>query len=191
MRRPRAKALTPNALLSAAAPLALSLTTTPETLVPRPARATFALLSETVNACRRALPALTEIDGVLSTPIVKLVSRTRVAPARRWRPPPWVIVPAAVAGSIEPPVMGNETPLDPALAGVIGVTDTPRPFRALAVPASSFRVVEPPASFTVAAPAGAATTSATRATAAAARRMRLRLDMPGPPRAGAASVASD
>src|SRR5690349_10506169 len=100
-------------------------------------------------------------------------------------------MPAAVAGSIEPPVIGNETPFDPALAGVIGVTDTPRPFRALAVPASSFRVVEPPASFTVAAPAGAATASATRAPAAATRRVRVRVDMPGPPRLGPTSVAWD
>ncbi len=191
MRSPRVKALTPNALFSAAAPLALSSTATPVTRVPRPARETFALASESVKAVRRALPALTEIEGVLSTPMVKLVSRTRVEPARSCRPPLWVMVPAAVAGSMVPPVIGKETPLDPALAGVIGVTDTPRPFRALAVPAFSSRVVEPPASLTVAAPAGAATASATRAPAAARRRMRVRVDMPGPPRAGAASVESD
>src|SRR6187200_679285 len=89
------------------------------------------------------------------------------------------MVPAAVAGSMLPPVMGKETPLDPALAGVIGVTDTPRPFSALAVPASSRRVVEPPASLTVAAPA------------AARRRMRVRVDMPDPPGAGPYSVESD
>ena len=99
--------------------------------MPRPARATFALASERVKACRRALPTLTESDGVLSTPMVKLVSRTRVVPARSCRPPLWVIVPAAVAGSMAPPVMGKETPLDPALAGVIGVTDTPRPVERL------------------------------------------------------------
>ena len=127
MRSPRVKALTPNALFSAAAPLALSWTATPVTRVPRPARETFALASESVKAVRRALPALTEIEGVLSTPMVKLVSRTRVEPERSCRPPPWVMVPAAVAGSMVPPVIGKETPLDPAWAGVIGVTDTPRP----------------------------------------------------------------
>ena len=103
MRRPRVNALTPKALLRAAAPFALSLTATPETVVPSPARATFALASESENAVRRALPALTDSDGVLSTPIVKLVRRTRVAPARSGRPPLWVLVPAAVAGSIRRP----------------------------------------------------------------------------------------
>ena len=86
----------------------------------QPGAATFALASESENAVRRALPALTDSDGVLSTPIVKLVSRTRVAPARSCRPPLWVIVPAAVAGSIVPPVIGNEMPLEPAFAGPIG-----------------------------------------------------------------------
>ena len=122
--------------------------------------------------------------GVRSTPMVKLVSRTLVAPARSCRPPLCVIVPAAVAGSMLPPVIGKDRPFVPALAGAMGETETPRPLRALAVPGSSFRVVEPPESLTVAAPAGAATASATRAPAAATRSVRLRVDMPCPPSAG-------
>ena len=119
MRSPRVKALTPNALFSAAAPLALSATATPVMRVPRPAPRDLALASESVKAVRRALPALTEIEGVLSTPMVKLVSRTRVEPERKLQ--------AAAVGDgaggrrrVDGAAGDREgDALDPALAGVI------------------------------------------------------------------------
>ena len=120
--------------MSAAAPLALSLTATPLTLVASPARLIFAPPSDSVNACSRALPALTEMVGVRSTPMVKLVSRTFVVPARSCRPPLCVMVPAAVAGLMLPPVIGEDRPLVPALAGAMGETETPRPCEGLGRP---------------------------------------------------------
>ena len=163
---PRTKALTPNAALSARAALPVSSAREPthaglEALARHGRRA-----SQLRDVQARPAHPSREVDLASPTETSKRRSATRVLPAVSRRPPRWRIVPAAVAGSMRPPLIGNRNRLPLARAGSIGATATPSEPSACAVPRSSLSVVAPPASRTSAAAVGASTnrTPATRPT---------------------------
>ena len=114
------------AALSAFAAWPLSSARTPRTVVPRPRRTTFALSNESDSTVRRLLPTFAvRIARREPTCTRKLRRATRVPPARNARPPLWLMRPAAVAGSIEPPVIGKATPPPRTRAGLSGLNATP------------------------------------------------------------------
>ena len=92
------------------------------------------------------------------------MSVTRVPPAEKRSPPVWRIVPAAVAGSIDPPLIGNFTCRPRADALPVGATFTPSDASAFAVPLSTVSRVWPPDRCTAACAAGATASSAPTAT---------------------------
>ena len=162
--RPFLNAVTPNVALSAVAAFCVSRARSPLTLVLKPARLTRAPVSR--SRCTRCPPtrALSMIRRPTATRGERSVSR--FPPAEKRSPPACRIVPAAVAGSMRPPVIGKRTPAEPARARPVGATDTPRPSSAVAAPRESLRVVAPPVRSTSAEAAGARASAATVVAAA-------------------------
>ncbi len=140
-RKPACRAFVPKAAFSALAPDLLRRTATFDTLVPRPGRVILALPRPSLMIGTRSPP--TAAESVVPR-MRKFRSRTTVPWAERRRPPEWLITPAAVLGSISPPVMGNLTaPLRLNFDGLIGATETPSDPSALAALRARVRRVSP------------------------------------------------
>ena len=93
----------------------------------------------------RSPPSLALSVGVSSSVMTNLRSSTRVSAEENAIPPLWEIVPVSAAGCSVPPVIGKlSAPSSRAVAGPIGLTDTPSEVSAAAVPGSRAREVAPP-----------------------------------------------
>src|SRR4051795_2945263 len=144
--RPLLKALVLNALFSAEAPVAFSLTPTFLRRRFSAGRVALAFARSRLMIVARVVPTAAEI--VACEPVTrmrKFLSATVVRPFLRRRPPEWLIsAPSASLGSTEPLVIGNTTAPPATFDGLTGATPMPRILRAAPAFLSRVSRVSPP-----------------------------------------------